>query len=355
MTRSMQISSAVWGRLPSGDAVTRYTLRNAQDMQVSIMDLGGALQSWLAPDRSGRLADIVLGHPEPADYVAQRSYMGALVGRWANRIAGAGFTLDGIRYTVDPNEGKNLLHGGWHGFDCVFWEVAEADGGLVLSYESPEGEGGFPGKVNVTVCYRLDDDGTLTIDYDAVSDAPTPLNLTNHAFFNLSGPGTDIRGHILTIDADYFHEIDAALIPTGIAEVAGNAFDFRTAAPIGTRLDWPNAQLELAGGFDHCFVLRSNPLEPRALRRVASLYDPASGRELIVSTSEAGLQLYTGNYLNGQKGKAGAIYRKHDALCLEAGAFPNRINMPDPEEVIVRPGSHYRQVTQYRLGVRDDA
>ena len=355
MTHSVQISSAIWGKLPAGDAVTRYTLRNAHDMQVSIMDLGGSLQSWLAPDRSGRLVDIVLGHPEAADYAAQRTYMGALVGRWANRIAGASFMLDGMRYAVDPNEGQNLLHGGWHGFDCVFWDVAEVDGGLQLKYESPEGEGGFPGKVDVTVVYRLDDDGTLTIAYDAVTDAPTPLNFTNHAFFNLSGPRTDIRGHILTLDADHFLEIDAASIPTGIAEVAGNAFDFRTPAPIGARLDWPNAQLERAGGFDHCFVLRHNPAEPHALRRVASLYDPASGRELTVSTTEAGLQLYTGNHIAGQKGKAGAIYRKHDAVCLEAGAFPNRINMPDPEAVILRPGSRYRQITQYRLGVRDDA
>jgi aldose 1-epimerase len=353
MISSVHTSSAVWGRLASGDAVTRYTLRNARDMQISVIDLGGALQSWLAPDRTGRLADVVLGHPEAADYGASRNYFGALVGRWANRIGGARFTLDGVDYVVDHNDGDNLLHGGWHGFDQVFWEVSEADGGLLLSYESPEGEGGFPGKVTVQVRYQLDDDGTLTISYDALSDAPTPLNLTNHAFFNLSGPHTDIRGHMLTIDADHFLEIDAASIPTKVAEVAGNAFDFRTAAPVGARLDWPNAQLAGAGGFDHCFVLRA-AATPGALRPVASLYDPSSGRELSVATTEAGLQLYTGNYLGGQRGKAGAVYRKHDALCLEAGAFPNRINMPDPESVILRPGGRYRQVTQYRLSVRDE-
>lgn len=353
MIRSVRTTSSAWGPLPSGDTVTRYTLRNIRDMQVSIIDFGGALQSWLAPDRSGRLADVVLGHPEAADYGAARNFMGSLIGRWANRIAGARFTLDGVEYLVDHNEGDKLLHGGWRGFDQVFWEVDEDDGGLLLTYESPEGEGGFPGKVTVQVRYDLDDDGTLNIAYDALSDAPTPLNLTNHAFFNLSGPHTDVRGHMLTIDADHFLEIDTALIPCGIAEVAGNAFDFRTAAPIGARLGWPNTQLERAGGFDHCFVLRPGT-EAGALRPVARLYDPASGRELSVATTEPGLQLYTGNFLGGQRGKNGAVYRKHDALCLEAGAFPNRINMPDAESVILRPGGRYRQVTQYRMGVRDE-
>jgi aldose 1-epimerase len=352
MTTSQQISSSPWGTLPSGDTVTRYILRNAQDMQICVLDYGGALQSWLAPDRTGRLADVVLGHPQAADYALTRTFMGALVGRWANRIAGARFMLDGVSHAVDNNEGDNLLHGGWHGFDCVFWEVAEADGGLALRYESPEGEGGFPGKVTVDVSYRLADDGTLTIDYEALTDAPTPLNLTNHTFFNLSGPHTDIRGHVLSIDAERFLEIDAASIPTGVAEVAGRPFDFRTPAPIGTRLDWPNAQLALAGGFDHCFVLRGNDDEMRVLRPVASLYEPGSGRELTVSTTEAGLQFYTGNHIAGQPGKGGAIYRKHDGLALEAGAFPNRINMPDPEAVVLRPGGRYRQVTQYRVGVR---
>lgn len=354
MNTSAQITSETWGALPSGDVVTRYTLRNAQAMQVCLIDLGGAVQSWLAPDRAGELADIVLGHPQAADY-AQRTFMGALVGRWANRIAGARFTLDGVSYELDNNEGDNLLHGGWHGFDRVFWEVTEADGGLALRYESPAGEGGFPGTVTAQVLYRLDDDGTLTIDYRASSDAPTPLNLTNHTFFNLSGPHTDIRGHLLTLDAERYLAIDAASIPTGSVDVAGTAFDFRTAAAIGTRLDWPDAQLELAGGFDHCYVLRDNAAAPQVPRRVAALYDPASGRELSVSTTEAGLQFYTGNHLAGRLGKAGAVYRKHDGLCLEAGAFPNRINMPDPETVVLRPGAAYRQVTQYRLGVRHEA
>jgi len=353
MIHSVRTSSSIWGHLASGDAVTRYTLRNARDMQVTLIDLGGALQSWLAPDRSGRLADVVLGHPEAAHYASERNFFGALIGRWANRIGGARFTLDGIDYTVDHNDGANLLHGGWRGFDQVFWEVAEDDGGLLLRYESPEGEGGFPGNVTVQVRYQLDDDGTLTIAYDALTDAPTPLNLTNHAFFNLSGPHTDIRGHVLTIDADQFLEVDDALIPTGLADVAGNAFDFRTPAPIGARLAWPNAQLERAGGFDHCFVLRPAP-EVGALRHVAQVYDPSSGRELSVATTEVGLQLYTGNFLGGQRGKAGAVYRKHDALCLEAGAYPNHINMPDAERVILRPGQRYRQVTQYRLSVRDE-
>ncbi|AXE95531.1 aldose epimerase family protein [Paraburkholderia terricola] len=347
-----QLSSEPWGTLPGGDPVRLFTLRNAHGMKIAISDLGATLVSWHAPDRAGRLGDILLGHDTPAEYVAATTYMGGLIGRWANRIADARFTLDGIEYTLDRNEGANLLHGGTQGFHRALWDVSEDNGALVMRLESPEGDAGFPGNVTTQVRYSLDDDGTLTIDYEAITDAATPLNLTSHPYFNLTGrPGADIRGHVLSIDADRFFEVDAALIPTRLAEVAGNAFDFRQSAPIGARLDWPHAQLARAGGFDHCYVL--GEASAPGIREVACAYDPGSGRELTVFTDQRGLQFYSGNALNGNKGRGGIAYQPHAGLCLEAGGFPNQVNMADEQDaVIVQAGDTYRQVTRYRVGVR---
>lgn len=351
------ISVESWGTLPGGDACRLYTLRNAQDMKLTISDLGATLVSWHTPDRAGRLADILLGHDTPAAYMNATTYMGGLIGRWANRIAGARFTLDGIEHALDRNENGNLLHGGAHGFHRALWQVEEDRGALLMRLDSPEGDGGFPGNVSVQVRYALDDDGTLTIAYEGVTDAPTALNLTSHGYFNLSGePGADVRGHILTIDADAFLEVDEGMIPIGMADVSGSAFDFRQGAPLGARLDWPHAQLVRARGFDHCYVLRGGEQAGRslALRQVASVYEPGSGRELTVSTDQRGLQCYSGNYLEGQPGRHGAPCVKHAGLCLEAGGFPNQINMasPDCDDAVLRPGGTYRQVTQYKVGVR---
>ncbi|WP_175723963.1 aldose epimerase family protein [Burkholderia ambifaria] len=346
-----RIPSEPWGTPPGGDPVRRYTLRNAHGMRVVISDLGATVVSWLAPDRTGRFADIVLAHDTPADYIDSGAYLGATVGRWANRIAAARFTLDGVDYTLDRNENGNLLHGGASGFHRARWDVIDDHGGLTLRLDSPEGDAGFPGNVRVQVRYTLDDDGTLTIDYTGVTDAPTPLNLTNHSYFNLSGrPGSDVRGHLLQIDADAFVEVDDALIPTGTADVTGSAFDFRQSAPIGARLDWPHAQLARGRGFDHCYVLR----EPgRGVRPVAAIYDPESGRELAVSTDQRGLQLYTGNYLDGVRASGGVSCVQHAALCVEAGFFPNQVNMNAlRDETILQPGDTYRQTTRYRVGVR---
>jgi aldose 1-epimerase len=352
------LSSEPWGTLPGGDPVRLFTLRNAHSMKVAISDLGATLVSWHAPDRAGRLGDILLGHDTAAEYVAATTYMGGLIGRWANRIADARFTLDGIEYTLDRNEGTNLLHGGTQGFNRTMWDASEDNGALVMRLESPEGDAGFPGNVTVQVRYTLDDDGTLTIAYEAITDAATPLNLTSHPYFNLTGRrGADIRGHVLSIDADRFFEVDASMIPCELAEVAGNAFDFRQSAPIGARLDWPHAQLARAGGFDHCYVLRDAPhaaagAETAQMRQVACAYDPGSGRELTVSTDQPGLQFYTGNFLNGDTGRGGIAYQQHAGLCLEAGGFPNQVNMAEQEQVIVRPGNAYQQRTAYRVGIR---
>ncbi|MET3445196.1 aldose epimerase family protein [Ralstonia sp. 1138] len=340
------ISSARWGHLPDGEPVQLFTLRNASDMRVSISDLGATLVSWQAPDRGGRLGEILLNHATPAAYLQSGGYLGGLIGRWANRIAGARFTLDGIDYALDRNEGGNLLHGGASGFHRALWDAEDQDGALVMRLTSPEGDAGFPGNVAVQVRYALDDDGTLSIDYEARTDAPTPVNLTSHGYFNLSGrPGTDIRGHILSIDADAFLEVDAKLIPTRAMNVAGTAFDFRQGAPIGARLDWPNAQLAQAGGFDHCFVLRNTARDDRPhVRPVARLYEPGSGRELTVLTDQRGLQFYSGHMLSG-------THAQRSGLCLEASAFPNQVNMPDAEAVMLRPGQVYRQHTAYRVSV----
>lgn len=347
-----RVPSEPWGTLPGGDPVRRYTLRNAHGMRVVVSDLGATVVSWLAPDRTGRFADVVLAHDTPADYLASGAYLGATVGRWANRIAGARFTLDGVDYPLDRNENGNLLHGGASGFHRERWDVIDDVGGLTLRLESPEGDAGFPGNVGVQVRYTLDDDGTLTIDYTGVTDAPTPLNLTNHSYFNLSGrAGSDVRGHLLSIDADAFLEVDDALIPTGTADVTGTAFDFRQSAPLGARLDWPHAQLAKTRGFDHCFVLRDTAAH--AVRPVATIYDPESGRELTVLTDQRGLQLYTGNYLEGVRVSGGVVCGRHAALCVEAGCFPNQINMGGlRDDTILQPGATYRQTTQYRIGVR---
>jgi aldose 1-epimerase len=347
---SARVSVEPWGALPGGDLARLFTLRNAHGMRVAISDLGATLVSWNAADRAGRVADVLLGHDTPADYFASHAYLGGVIGRWANRIENARFALGGVTYSLDRNEGDNLLHGGAAGFHRALWEAREVEGGVELTHESPEGDAGFPGTVLTTLRYTLADDGTLTLAYEAVSDTPTPVNLTNHACFNLSSDdAADIRGHVISIDADTFFEVDSALIPEGPAEVAGHAFDFRASAPLGARLDWPHVQLARVGGFDHCYVVGRTGNE---VRTVVRLYDPGSGRELTMATNAPGVQFYTGNHLDGVVGRHGQRYRKHAGLCLQAGAFPNQVNMADAGSVIVRPGEPYRQVTRYRLGVR---
>ncbi|GAB7537695.1 aldose epimerase family protein [Burkholderia sp. 3C] len=339
------VSSRPWGRLPGGDLVRLFTLRNAHGMRVAISDLGATLVSWQTPDRGGRLGEILLGFDAPGAYLDSHAYLGALVGRCANRIAGARFTLDGIDHTLDRNDGEQCLHGGLNGFHRALWDTDMLDDALVMRLVSPEGDGGFPGNVEVQVRYALDDDGTLSIGYEARSDAPTPLQLTSHPYFNLSGRAhADIDGHVLTIDADQYLEVDARMIPTRLASVAGTAFDFRQSAPLGARLGWPHAQLALAGGFDHCFALREAHVGSGGVRAVARVYDPGSGRELTVLTDQPGLQLYTGNALAG-------AHAPRSALCLEAGAFPNQVNSEAAEAVVLRPGQVYRQETRYRVAV----
>jgi aldose 1-epimerase len=358
----MSISSA-----PDANNVPLYTLRNAHDMRVTISARGATLISWWSPDRYGRVADVLLGYPDSTDYADNSNcYFGAIVGRWANRIANGRFSLDGADFVVDRNNGANHLHGGDTGFHQALWQGRIEGDALRLTLESPDGDGGYPGNLQAEVCYRLDDDGALSIDYTATSDAPTPINLTSHGYFNLNGGSADIGDHLLTIEADAYLKTDAGLIPTGVVPVAGTAFDFRQPAPIGPRLGWPDPQIALAGGFDHCFCLReaadagavpkSSIGAPgsatRPLREVARVYDPGTGRQLTVATTETGLQFYSGNFLAGVKGRGAAPYAVHSGFCLETQAWPNQVNGPDAEAVILRPGKVYRQSTVYRLAVQ---
>ncbi|TCV95957.1 aldose 1-epimerase [Luteibacter rhizovicinus] len=347
-----------WGALPDGRIAHRWTLRNDSGMAVDISDLGGTLLSWQAPDRQGRFGDVLLGHATPGDYLHATAYMGALIGRWANRIRDGRFELDNVPYRLDRNDGPNHLHGGLDGFHHRLWEVEASIGELHLRLVSPEGEGGFPGELSVEVTYRLDDDGTLEIAYTAHTDAATPVNLTSHPYFNLNDRRGDIRDHMLRIDADAFLATDAGGIPYRRQPVAGSAFDFRDAAPIGARLLWPDDQLKIAGGFDHCYVLSESSLpesrltgEHAPLREVAVVADPASGRHLTVSTDQPGLQFYSGQKLGGTGRREGGHYEAFSGFALEAQAFPDQINGPDDAAVVLRPGAVYRQTTQYRLGV----
>ncbi|KAK43278.1 aldose epimerase [Caballeronia jiangsuensis] len=341
MTSSSLIDIRPW------DDAHLYTLRNASGMRIEISDLGATLVSWFAPDRDGHLADVLLGHDTPADYLNGSAFMGAIIGRWANRIRDGRFVLDGLAYQVERNEGANHLHGGSAGFHRQMWRVDVADDALVMTLHSPAGAAGFPGNLHVTVRYALNDAGTLSIDYEAHTDAPTPVSLTNHAYFNL-GNDASIRDHEISIASDTFLAIDASSIPVAREAVANSVFDLRDPASIGARLDASHPQLALAGGFDHCYVLGEDAQEPRT---VAVLFDPSSGRELSVATDARGLQFYSGNYLEGVSARNGSRYRKHAGLCLEAGGFPNEINM-DGERAVLRPDAVYRQRTRYTLRVR---
>ena len=344
----MPVSKATaWGQLPDGRPLHRWTLRNARDAQIDIADLGSTLLSWQSPDRQGRVGEVLLGHATAQQYIDSNAYMGAIVGRWANRIRGGRFRLDGIDYKVDRNDGGNHLHGGQYGFHLQRWDVEPDGESLVMRLVSPEGDGGFPGEVRVELRCRFDDDGTLDLQYQATSDAPTPLSLTAHPYFNLNDRRPDVRDHVIRIDADEFLAIDAGAIPVGRQHVAGTAFDFRDAAPIGSRLHWPDPQLRLVGGFDHCYIPRGPT--GSALRPVAVVTEPSSGRRLSVETDRPGLQFYSGQKLTGQPSRGEEPYGPFAGFALEAQAFPDQINSAESEGAILRPGVTWRQHTRYRV------
>jgi aldose 1-epimerase len=362
----LSIDKQPFGTLPDGTAVDKYTLSNARGMTVSILTYGGIIQSLSVPDAHGRVANVTLGFSDLAGYlspayVKANPYFGAIIGRYGNRIGGAKFTLDGTTYTLDPNNNGNTLHGGTTGFDKVVWKAEEVPGqdtvGLRLSRLSPAGEGcanppasctGFPGNLDVSVLFTLDNANRLRFDYTATTDKPTVVNLTNHSYWNLAGEGSGtIENHLLRINADRFTPVDEGLIPTGeLRPVAGTPFDFRTFHTIGERLRDNDQQLMFGRGYDHNFVL--NAPSGDGLNPAAQLVDPSSGRVLTISTKEPGIQFYSGNFLDGTLyGTSGHAYRQGDGLALETQHFPDSPNKPQFPSTRLDPGQTYNTTTVY--------
>lgn len=341
------IAQADWGET-DGKKVSLYTLTNNAGIQVKITNYGGIVTSWLAPDRNGNQGNIVMGFENLQGYLNGTPYFGALIGRYGNRIANGKFTLNGQTYTLATNNGKNHLHGGNKGFDKVVWDATPSTGGtpsLTLKYRSKDGEEGYPGNLDVTVTYTLTDNNELKIEYTAQTDKATPVNLTNHSYFNLSGDaGNTILNHTLQVDADRYTPVDSTLIPIGeLRAVSGTPFDFRQPHQIGERIG------QVEGGYDHNFVLNGGKT---ALRRVATLSDSSSGRRLDVFTDQPGMQFYSGNFLDGSlQSRDGKPINKHAALCLETQHFPDSPNQPSFPSTILQPGATYHTVTTYKVSV----
>jgi aldose 1-epimerase len=349
------------GTLADGTPVDGVELSNANGVAVRIMALGATIQSLSVPDRLGDSEDIVLGHTTAAEYLLQPQYFGATVGRYANRIAGGKFALDGKTYALETNDGPNHLHGGERGLDKVLWAIESADGGsparAVLTYTSPAGDGGYPGTLRVWATYTLSDDNALAITYEATTDQPTIVNITNHSYFNLAGEAgnADILGQELTLNADSYTPVDETLIPTGeVRDVEGTPFDFRTPQRIGARIrDGRDQQMRYGRGYDHNFVVNG---ADGTLRRAAVVHDPDSGRVMEVLTTAPGVQFYSGNFLDGSTvGKSGRVYRQGDALCLEPQVYPDSPNHPDFPSARLDPGDTYRNQIVFRFTTQPKA
>jgi len=344
---------APFGTMDDGRPVEAVTLDNGKGVRAVIINYGAVLQSLTAPDRSGRAADIVLGYADLKDYLQHTQYFGATVGRYANRIAGGAFSLDGKTYHLPLNDRTNSLHGGPMGFDKSLWTVASVQSGpdakVVLTLTSPDGDQGYPGTLHVTATYSLDSSDTLHLEYKATTDQPTIVNITNHSFFNLAGEasGRTVEDHTLMIPAETITPVDAHLIPSGeLRSVEGTPFDFRRATAVGLRLR--DAQLVPTRGYDHNYVLSAKPVV--AARLMARIADPISGRVLEVSSNQPGIQVYSGNGLNGSViGKGGRAYRQSDGLALEPQLFPNTPNMPSFGSARLDPGQTYVNRIDYHL------
>jgi aldose 1-epimerase len=348
-----KVTSQPFGKMPDGTPVEIYTLSEG-GFEARIATYGGVVVSLKAPDRNGKTADVVLGFDDLDGYVSNfngpaNAFFGAIIGRYANRIAHASFTLDGQKYSLPHNDGDNTLHSGTHGFNNVVWKAKPVANGVELGYQSPDGESGFPGNLSATVRYTLVK-GDLRIEYSATTDKDTVVNLTNHSYFNLAGQG-DILKNELTLHASRFTPVNAALIPTGeLKPVEGTPFDFRKATAVGARIAADDEQLHLGHGYDHNWVLESGGGK---LTAAAEVYDPSSGRVLTVLTDQPGIQFYTGNFLNGTiKGKGGKPDELHAALCLETQHFPDSPNHPDFPTTELKPGEHYHSITVYRFSTR---
>jgi len=341
-----------------GTPVDEVTLKNSHGVELHAISYGGIITSLKVPDRAGKPGDIVLGLDKPESYWADPPppFFGAIVGRYGNRIGKGKFTLDGKPYSLATNNGVNHLHGGNKGFDKVLWAIATKDAPegsqAIFSRTSKDGEEGYPGNLQVRVTYTLTEKNELIVDYHATTDKATPVNLTQHSYFNLAGEGSgDILGHQLTIDADRYTPVDDTLIPTGeLAPVQGTPFDFRQPTAIGARIDQDNPQLKNGKGYDHNWVLTR---KGTGLQHAARLTDPKSGRTMDVATTEPGLQFYSGNFLDGTiKGKAGHVYAHRSGLCLETQHFPDSPNKPNFPSTILQPGKAYESRTVFTFSVK---
>jgi aldose 1-epimerase len=336
--------------MPDGTPVELYTVRNQNGVEMKLCGLGATITELTAPDRAGRSANIVMGFSTLADYIAPHPHFGCMVGRVANRIAGAQFKLLGKTYSLDVNDGRHSLHGGKGGLGRKLWRAKPVDTngavGVEFSYHSPDGEGGYPATADFSAIYTLDEQNVIRLEMFAAVDTPTPINLTNHTYFNLGGVGPgNILAHELTIDAAFYTPVDAALIPTGeILSVSGTPLDFRTMKRIGRDI------AATGSGYDHNYVLTVEA-DVRGLRRAAMARDPESRRTLQIYTTQPGVQLYTGNFLDGSVSGIGGRYQKHGGFCLETQHFPDSVHHAHFPSTIVRPSEPYRHVIEYHLGV----
>jgi aldose 1-epimerase len=348
------VTQASFGALADGTPIESYTLKNANGVEVRAITYGATITHLIVPDRSGAPGDIALGHDSVGGYVRWPSYFGAVVGRYGNRIARGRFTLDGTAYQLATNNGPNHLHGGVRGFDKVVWQAttAQTDSGpsVTFTYTSPDGEEGYPGTLRASVRYLLTADSRLVVDYHATTDRATPVNLTQHTYFNLAGEGSgDILTEVLLINADRFTPVDSGLIPTGeLRPVEGTPFDFRAATAIGARIGAADEQIRRGGGYDHNFVL--NPAT-EGLTHAARVTDPTTGRTLDIYTTEPGIQFYSGNFLDGTiVGKSGKAYAYRSGFCLETQHYPDSPNQAAFPTTILQPGQEYRSRTVFVFG-----
>ncbi|MBT4034549.1 MAG: galactose mutarotase [Candidatus Marinimicrobia bacterium] len=352
----MDIQSLAYGKTEDGKQVDKYVLKNTKGMEVSIITYGAIIQSLLVPDRDGKIEDVTLGYDRLEDYIKDSPYFGAIVGRYGNRIEKGKFSLDGTEYSLATNNGENHLHGGIQGFDKVVWkaEALKKEGalGLKLNHVSLDGEEGYPGNLDLTVTYWLNNENEILIEYLATTDKATPCNITHHSYFNLTGGvKNSILGHELWINADKMTPVDVGLIPTGVLDdVVDSPFDFTTATKVGARIDQENQQLTYGGGYDHNWCL--NDVDG-SLKLQASLYDETSGRYMEILTQEPGLQFYSGNFLDGSNvGKAGKVYAHRNGLCLETQHFPDSPNQPTFPSTTLKPGDRYETKTVYKFSTK---
>ena len=343
-----------FGKMPDGQPVERFTLTNAKGTVLQAISYGGIITSLRVPDRTGRFDDIVLGFDNLDGYLKDHPFFGAIIGRYGNRIAKGAFTLDGKTYKLATNNGPNNLHGGNKGFDKVLWSVEPVSGSNAIAFTrtSPDGEEGFPGNLRVRVTYTLTDANELIVDYSATTDKATPVNLTQHSYFNLAGQASgDILSHQLMLNADRYTPVDDTLIPTGeLAPVAGTPFDFRKLTAIGSRINQDtNAQIKNGKGYDHNWVLNRKG-EGRQL--AARVVEPKTGRTMEIATTEPGIQFYSGNFLDGTlTGKAGAVYKHRTGFCLETQHYPDSPNQPKFPSTILKPGAEYKTSTVFTFGI----